>query len=144
MSDDLKPVLALFFCRQTPASGEKERQSLEERYGKSLRLFPIPCGGRLEPLHLLRALEEFADAVYVYTCPDGACHYFEGNRRAAKRVEKTRSMIAGIGMEEDRVEIIIASREHRKDLAEIVEGIMDRIATLPSSPVFKRQAAFQQ
>ena len=71
-------TLALFYCQNVPGSGETERQDLELRYGKSLRLFPIPCSGRLEPLHLLRALEDFADAAYVVTCPEGLCRYFEG------------------------------------------------------------------
>ena len=82
-----KQTLALFYCQNTPESGEKDRQALEEEYGGRLKLFPLPCGGRLEPLHLLRALEEFADAVYVITCPEGACRYFEGNLRARKRAE---------------------------------------------------------
>ena len=138
MEDDRKPVLALYYCRNTPSSNEQARQSLEEKYGKSLRLFPIPCSGRLEPLHLLRALEDFADAAYVITCPEGACRYFEGNRRAKKRVERARSIIADIGLEEDRVGIIINSKEDLKSLAEMSEEIMDRIHRMPQSPVFKQ------
>ena len=53
MDVEEKKVLALFYCQNTPQSSERERQSLEEKYGKSLRLFPIPCGGRLEPLHAM-------------------------------------------------------------------------------------------
>ncbi|MCU0596455.1 MAG: hydrogenase iron-sulfur subunit, partial [Desulfobacterota bacterium] len=73
-----KPTLALFYCQNTPESGEAVRQTLEKKYASSLRLFPIPCSGRLDPLHLMKALEEFADAAYVIACPEGACRYFEG------------------------------------------------------------------
>ncbi|MFC1823434.1 hydrogenase iron-sulfur subunit [Thermodesulfobacteriota bacterium] len=137
MTNEQKPRLALFYCQQTPQSGENERQSLEEKYGKNLRLFPIPCSGRLEPLHLLKALEEFADAAYVHTCPEGACRYFEGNRRAGKRVGKARSIIKGIGLEEDRLGIIIADKDNRKTLAELAEEAMELASNLPPSPVFK-------
>ena len=86
MDVEEKKVLALFYCQNTPQSSERERQSLEEKYGKSLRLFPIPCGGRLEPLHLLRALEEFADAAYVITCPNGcASPYSQGHEKGGGR-----------------------------------------------------------
>ena len=53
MNEGKKPLLALFYCQNVPGSGEEERQSLEIKYGRSLRLFPIPCSGRLE-LHSLR------------------------------------------------------------------------------------------
>jgi len=33
-----KHTLALFYCQNTPGSGEEERQALEEAYGKSIRL----------------------------------------------------------------------------------------------------------
>ena len=84
MSRKYLHTLALFYCQNVPESGESERQALEKEYGRNIRLFPIPCSGRLEPFHLLRALEEFADAAYLITCPEGACRYFEGNKRAKK------------------------------------------------------------
>ena len=59
MNDKKRPVLALFYCQNVPGSSEKERQDLEKKFGKSIRLFPIPCSGRLDSIHLLKALEEF-------------------------------------------------------------------------------------
>ena len=133
-----KLTLALFYCQNTPESGEQERQSLEQKYGRSLRLFPIPCSGRLEPIHLLKALEEFADAAYVITCPEGACRYFEGNRRAKKRVQMTRSIIGRIGLEEERVGIIIGLKEDPKPLSRQTEEILGRIRQLAPSPVLRK------
>jgi len=135
MTSDKKPVLALFYCQNTHASGEDERQALEQKYGDSLKLFPIPCSGRLEPLHLLKALEDFADAGYIITCPEGACRYFEGNLRAKKRVERTKEMIKSIGLEEERIGILINSKGGPKPLTDLADEIMDRLANLPPSPV---------
>ena len=87
MIDERQRTLAIFYCQNVPGSSESERQELEKKYGQTLRLFPMPCSGRIDSLHLLRALEEFADAVYVVTCPEGACRYFEGNIRAKKRAQ---------------------------------------------------------
>lgn len=135
MTNDKKPVLALFYCQNTHESGEKERQALEKEFGGSLRLFPIPCSGRLEPLHLLKALEDFADAGYVITCPEGACRYFEGNLRAKKRVERTKEMIMSIGLEGERVGILTGTRDTRKSLSVLAGEVMDRLVNLPPSPV---------
>ena len=140
MADEKKPVLALFYCQNIPESGEQERKALEKQYGRSIRFFPVPCSGRVEPLHFLRALEEFADAAYLVTCPEGACRYFEGNRRAKKRVERARTIIAGIGLEEERIGIVVTLKEERKGLAALAQEIMQRIQALPLSPVFEQVA----
>ena len=138
MADTYKPTLALFYCQNVPKSGEAERQALEKKYGKKVRLFPIPCSGRLEPFHLLRALEEFADAAYLITCPEGACKYFEGNRRAKKRVTRTQEIIGNIGLEKERVGIVVGSAQDPKSLAELTAEILEEISKIKPSPVLKQ------
>ena len=131
-------TLALFYCQNVPKSGEEDRQALEEEFGKSIRLFPIPCSGRLDPVHLLKALERFADAAFIITCPEGACRYFEGNHRAKKRVERTKKILSDIGLEPERAGIIIGSKEAPKTLAEIAKEICKKISQMGPSPALKQ------
>ena len=138
MTQTRKGTLALFYCQNTPESGEPERQALERKYASRLRLFPIPCGGRLDALHLLKALEEFAEAAYVIACPEGACRYFEGNLRATKRVDMTAQTIAQIGLEKERVGIVANSKQNPKPLAKLAEEILNRTSELRPSPVLER------
>ncbi|MBW2063558.1 MAG: hydrogenase iron-sulfur subunit [Deltaproteobacteria bacterium] len=133
-----RPFLALFYCQNIPESGEEQRQSLEKIYGDSLRLFPMPCSGRVEPLHFLKALEEFADAAYVVTCPEGECRYFEGNLRARKRVERAGDIIAGIGLERERIGILTLTPGSRETLSGVTRDIMGKIGNLAPSPVFRK------
>lgn len=139
MTNKQEPTLALFYCQNVPDSGVGERQLLEEKYGPRLRLFPIPCSGRLEPLHLLRALEELADAAYVITCPGDQCRYFEGNARAKKRVERTKQILSDIGLETDRVGIIMGTKEAAKGLPTLAAEILDTTTQLGISPVFAKK-----
>lgn len=134
-------TLALFYCQNVPESTEHDRQALEERYGTAVRLFPIPCSGRLDPIHLLRALEDFADAAYVIGCPEGACRYFEGNARAWKRVERTRETIAQIGLERERVGMEMNTKDGPKGLSVMVNDLLDRVSDLAPSPVLKNRKA---
>ena len=138
MVNEKRLTLALFYCQNVPGSDEQERQRLEETYGTCLRLFPIPCSGRLESVHLLRALEEFADAAYVVTCPKGSCRYFEGNAWAGKRVERAKDLIARIGLEPERLGIRIGSGNGSHSLAQWSEEIFKDISGLDPSPVFKK------
>ena len=138
MTDMQKRCLALFYCQQVPGSSEQERLAIEKEYGKNIRLFPIPCSGRLEPIHLLKALEEFADMAYVITCPEGECRYFEGNRRAKKRVERTRVIITDIGLEPERVGIIVGSKDNPKSLVQLAREVFERMLKLQLSPVLDK------
>lgn len=138
MSNERKHTLAIFYCQNVLESSEKDRQALEKKYGRSMRLFPLPCSGRLESVHLLRALEEFADAAYVITCPEGTCKYFEGNLRAKKRVETAKSIITSIGLEEERLGVIVSTKKERKTLTVLAGEIMERVSEIPLSPVLKQ------
>jgi F420-non-reducing hydrogenase iron-sulfur subunit len=141
MKNKLTRTLAIFYCQNVPGSQDDVRQSLEEKYGKSVRLFPMPCSGRIDVVHLLRALEEYADAVYVITCPPGACRYHEGNKRIVKRVDTAKKIIESIGLEKDRIKLITPPIEHAlKPLTSFVEKIEEEAAGLQPSAVHGKKA----
>ena len=136
MTKESTRTTAIFYCQNVPESGEEVRQALEKRYGKSIRLFPMPCSGRIDIVHLLRALEEFADAVYVITCPEGTCRYLEGNKRVKKRIERAKSIIETIGLEKERLNLITpAAGDDKFSLTTFSEEIMKAAMTIPASPV---------
>lgn len=140
MENEKRSVLALFYCQNTPESSETNRQDLEEEFKDEMRLFPLPCSGRLDSVHFLRALEEFADAAYVITCPEGACRYFEGNRRAKKRVKKTQEILNVIGLEKERVGIVVNDKSDLKALATLAREIKNKTESLGLSPVHAKVA----
>lgn len=137
MSLDWVPVVAVFYCKNVPGGGEEERHAIEKRYEGSARLFPIPCSGRLDAIHLLKALEEFADGAYVVTCPLGTCRYFEGNRWAAKRLETVRRLIESIGLEGARVGMVAESAEEPIDLSILTGEFISSLSKIGPSPVLK-------
>ena len=135
MDNEQKRNLAVFYCRNVPESNENARRVLEKKYGSSVKFFPVVCSGRMDMIHLLKALEDFADAAYIVTCPEGACRYFEGNLRAKKRVAKAKSIIESIGLEGERIDIIVGSIKNNKTLGEQVSEIVKLTADLSTSPV---------
>lgn len=92
----------------------------------------------MEPIHLLKALEVFADAAYLVACPPNACRYFEGNLRAERRIGSTQEALASIGLEKERIGIIIRSNQERS-LGDFAEEAFDRALKLGPSPVLKNR-----
>jgi F420-non-reducing hydrogenase iron-sulfur subunit len=120
------PSIAVFFCRQLDPDQDVNRRALERELGKRIRFFPLPCSGRIDSLHLMRALESGSDKVFVVTCPEGACHYREGNLRAKKRVVYAQKLIEEIGLNRDRLELIVTSAGKRLTIDTLARELLAR------------------
>ncbi|MGC2063764.1 MAG: hydrogenase iron-sulfur subunit [Thermodesulfovibrionales bacterium] len=125
--------VTVFFCRQLDPNQDVNRRDLEKEMGKRIRFFPLPCSGRIDALHLMRALEAGADKVYVITCPEGACHYREGNVRAKKRIAYAQSLIEEIGLDRERLELIVTSPGKRATIDELTRNLLARDASTVTS-----------
>lgn len=77
----------------------------------------IPCGGRLQPEHVLKAFESGSDVVSVIACREDNCHYIEGSRRCALRVDYIRSILEEIGLGEERLLLSYLPGSALEDLA---------------------------
>ncbi len=127
--------ITIFFCQQLDIDQDKNRRTLEKELGSQIRFFPLPCSGRIDPLHLLRALESGADMVYLIACPEGACRYREGNLRARKRVGYAQKLIEEIGLEGARIELITGTAATPATIDTIARELLMRDATVGISPV---------
>ncbi len=126
---------AFFFCQKLDAEEDLHRRSLEKELGSRIRFFPLPCSGRIESLHLMRALEAGADKVYVITCPEGACRYGEGNSRARKRVAFAQRLIEEIGLEPERFELIVSSTLPSPTIDKVARDLLAREIHFGPSPL---------
>ncbi len=95
----------------------------------------MPCTGRVDVLHILRAFEKGADGVLVVGCLEGECHFLEGNLRARKRVNYVKEILKSLGIEEERLEMCNLSSAMGLRFAEIVTNMTEKIKELGPSPV---------
>jgi F420-non-reducing hydrogenase iron-sulfur subunit len=110
-------------------------------YPANVKIIQVPCSGRVDILHLLKAIEDGADGVYVAGCLEGECHYLTGNLKAKKRVRYVKRALAEIGMEPERVEMFNLSSGQGPRFAEIAREMVERIRKLGPSPIGVKKAA---
>ncbi len=91
--------------------------------------------GQAQMNYLLTAFEHGIDGIIVAGCLEGGCHFLEGNLRARKRVERTKKLLAEIGLEPERVEMFNLSSAEGTRFAEIVSEMSGRLARLGKSPL---------
>lgn len=110
-------------------------------YPPSVKIIQVPCSGRVDIIHLLRAIEDGVDGVYVAGCLEGECHFMTGNLKAKKRVQYVKKVLEVIGIEPERVEMFNLSSGEGPKFAEIAREMYERIKTLGPSPVSLKKAA---
>ena len=104
-------------------------------YPSNIRIIFIPCTGKVDLIHILRAFEKGADGVYVAGCLEGECHYNRGNIRARKRVEQAKQILETIGIGGERVEMYNLSSSEAPRFVQIAKEMTEKIGTLGPNPI---------
>jgi F420-non-reducing hydrogenase iron-sulfur subunit len=111
------------------------------QYPPEIMIIMVPCTGRVDIIHLLKAFEAGADAVFVAGCLEGECHYLSGNLRAKKRVMKVKKDFTQMGIEPERVEMFNLSSSEGPKFAAIAKEMVERAYKLGPSPVKHKERA---
>src|SRR5450756_929824 len=102
---DFEPEIIVFACHYCAYAAADLAGSMRLQYPTNIRMIKLPCTGKIEVIHLLRAIEAGADGVYAAGCLEGECHYLKGNLWARKHVDHVKTLLEEMGIEPERVEI---------------------------------------
>jgi coenzyme F420-reducing hydrogenase delta subunit len=97
------------------------------------------CSGRINPLFIVKSLQEGADGVLISGCHPGDCHYSEGNFFARRRFAVIRSLLNFIGIEPERVRMSWVSASEGGKFAEIIKQMTEEIKELGPNDKFIRE-----
>ena len=104
-------------------------------YPTSIKIIRVPCTGKVDSLHILRAFEKGADGVYVVGCREGDCHYNNGNFRAKKRVEQVQQILDTIGIGGHRVRMCNLSSSDGPLFVKFAEEMHEKITEACPNPI---------
>jgi coenzyme F420-reducing hydrogenase delta subunit len=105
------------------------------KYPVNVKIIRVPCTGKVDLLHILRAFEKGADGVYAVGCMEGDCHFTSGNLRARKRIAEARKILDEIGVGGERAEMFNLSSSEGPLFARIAEEMTEKIRRLGPNPV---------
>jgi len=106
-------------------------------YSPNVRIVKLECTGRVDIVHLLKAFEDGADAVFVAGCEEGSCHFLEGNLRAKQKVAIAKRMLKEIGLEPERLEMFHISASNAPLFAAASNEMTERARKLGPNPLRK-------
>lgn len=156
------PAVTVFVCANcarpgvAPTSAGRPRPSVPDfAWPWPVREVVVPCTGRLQPEHVLKAFDSGASLVCAVACQDDNCHYLEGSQRCARRVDYLRSILEEIGLGAGRLmlfhlpgtaseDMALAMGRHSPAsssedmdarLAAIRDRVLQALRDLPSNPL---------
>jgi len=130
MTEPFEPQIVAFCCNYCSYSAADLAGSTRMTYPVNIKIILVPCSGRVDPLHLIHALEEGADGVFIAGCLEGDCHFETGNYKAKKRTVYIRQLLDEMGIEPDRVQMFNIAASEAPKFARVAREVTERIREL--------------
>lgn len=132
---EFRPEITAFCCQYCSYAAADLAGSMRLNYPTNVKIVLIPCTGKVDALHILKAFRTGADGVMVAGCLEGDCHFMTGNIRAKRRVKKLKGLLDELGLGGDRLEMYNLSSAMGARFAEIAKEFTDRILERGPSPL---------
>lgn len=127
---EFEPRILAFLCNWCSYAGADLAGTSRIQYPPNIRVIRVPCSGRVNPLFVLKALQEGADGVLVSGCHPGDCHYQTGNYFARRKFAVLKGLLEYLGIEEGRVQFSWVSASEGGRFAEVVRAVTDDVKKL--------------
>ena len=118
-----QPVITLFICSNCARAGEPPEQRNRTRpttpqFNLPFKAYEVivPCAGRLQPEHVLKALEAGSDFACVVACEETNCHHIEGSLRCRRRLEYVGRILNEVGVGSSRLILAHLPGSAKEDL----------------------------
>ena len=63
--ENFEPVIVAFCCHYCAYTAADMAGSMRISYPANVKIIRVPCSGKVDTIHLLRAIEDGADAAFV-------------------------------------------------------------------------------
>ena len=142
--EQFEPKIVAFCCHYCAYGAADLAGSMRLDCPPNIRIIRIPCSGKVDLIHILKAFEDGADGVYVAGCLEGDCHFIEGNIWAKKRVKYAKNLLDEIGIGGERLEMYNMSSAMGERFVEVAKEMTEKIRELGPNPIKGKPKASKQ
>jgi F420-non-reducing hydrogenase iron-sulfur subunit len=133
-----EPRIVAFLCNWCSYAGADLAGVSRIQYPPNVRVVRVPCSGRINPLFVLKALQNGVDGVLVSGCHPGDCHYISGNLYARRKFAVLKSLLEHVGFERERIHFSWVSAAEGARFAGILERVIGAVREVgPASKMIK-------
>jgi len=125
-----QPKIIAFLCNWCSYAGADLAGVSRIQYPPNVRVVRVPCSGRVNPVFVLKSLENGFDGVLVSGCHPGDCHYISGNYLARRKFAVLKAALEFVGVEPGRVHFSWVSAGEGEKFAQVVGRVTDEVRKL--------------
>ena len=130
-----EPVIVAFCCHYCAYNAADMAGSMRLCYPPNVNIIRVPCSGKVDAIHIMKAFQKGADGVYVAGCLEGDCHFKNGNLNAARRVAYVKKLLDEIGVGGERLEMLTMSAGMGEYFARTATEFTEKIRELGPNPI---------
>jgi len=138
--DDFEPRIVAFACNWCSYAASDAAGTSRICYPPNVRIIRVMCSGMVDPTYILRAFEGGADGVLIAGCRIGDCHYISGNTKAEKMVQRLKTLLRRLGLEDERLRLQWISTGEGGLFARTIEDMVNKLKEKGPSPLKKGKA----
>lgn len=133
--ENFEPEIVAFCCHYCAYTAADMAGSKRISYPSNVKIIRVPCTGKVDAIHIMKAFEKGADGVYVAGCLEGDCHFKNGNTRAKYRVAHVQKYLEELGWETERVAMMNMSAGMGEFFARTALEFTQKIKQLGPNPI---------
>jgi len=133
--NEFEPIIVAFCCHYCAYTAADMAGSMRLDYPYNVKIIRVPCSGKVDTIHILKAFEKGADGVYIAGCLEGDCHFKTGNITAARRTDYVKKLLDEIGVGSERLEMITMSAGMGERFARTAGEFTEKIRNLGPNPI---------
>jgi F420-non-reducing hydrogenase iron-sulfur subunit len=123
MRETFEPKILAFLCNWCSYAGADLAGVSRFQYPPNIRVMRTMCSGRVDPMYIIEGLKSGFDAVVVFGCHIGDCHYQDGNLYASKRMQVLEELLDLSGIGRGRTALNWVSAAEGQLFADSVAGL---------------------
>jgi len=131
------PKLVGLLCRWCSYAGADLAGTSRKKYPANLGIIKVPCSGRVDPLHIIKALRLGFDGILVSGCHPGDCHYRTGNFYARRRLAITKKFLEYMGVQPQRIQASWVSASEGAKFADVVTEVTNEVKQVGPNKLFE-------
>lgn len=124
--NEYKPKVVCFSCKFSWGYlTDESTLSLEIK-----NWIPTICIGKIDATQMMDAFKAGADGILLLGCPEGNCHYQDGNNEARKKLYLLRKLLEFRGIEKERLKIVLSTDPSGRRIPQLVEEMRKDLVKL--------------
>lgn len=140
---DFEPKIMTFLCNWCSYAGADLAGVSRIKYPPNTRVIRVPCSGRVDPLFILKCLQDGYDGVLVSGCHPGDCHYISGNYVARRKFAILKTALEFMGIEPGRVQFSWVSAGEGEKFSQVISKVTESVKVLgPARKLVKSTNSF--